>query len=239
MNPQYTSASLAEYYTRYTTRDPARIMNGYRKSRMERTRLNLRLLMKFMKKEGRFFSIGCGDGLELVLARDLGLKVEAFDVDPITAAAVQTATGIPVLTDDLFEMALPRSAYDGVFLDQVLEHPKKPADYLRLIHELLVPGGICYIGVPNIGSISNRWKAIRDLTGLRPRAHVGRQYDSWHHLHYYQPRSFRKVLEPLFGLRIVAILGDPLPTWNAMAYHLRRTVPLFDSNMVVIAQKIF
>jgi SAM-dependent methyltransferase len=237
MNPQYSSRALAEYYSRYTSRDPSVLRTGYDPQRRERKRANMELLRPLVPPGGRLLSIGCGDGLELLLLREMGYRVEAYDVDPATAAAVQSATGIRVQSGDLFALPIERDAWDCLFLDQVIEHPKNPADYLRLIRELLAPGGVCYLGVPNIGSLSHRLKTLRDRLGLRSADRVGRHYDTWHHLHYYRPGVFRRVLPRLFDLEILRITGEPGPDAGALAHRLRRRFPLLESTMIVLARR--
>jgi len=236
MNPQYTDGALAEFYSRYTGHDAAGLRAGYEPERAERKRGNLEMIPGLLgSQRGRFLSIGCGDGLELELASQMGFAVEAYDVDVEAASAVERATGIPVRTGDLLAIEFQWGAYDCVYLDQVLEHPKNPGDYLRLIRRLLKPGGVCYLGVPNIGSMSSLWKTFRDRHGLRPPDRRGRQFDTWHHLHYYHPGCIRRVLEPRYGLRVHTIVGDPEPRLNALTRRLMRKWPILDSSMIVIA----
>jgi SAM-dependent methyltransferase len=237
MNPQYSDAALGEYYARYTSRDPAELLAGRNASRRARKQGNIDLLKPLVRAGGRVLSVGCGDGLELLLLRESGFRVEAYDVDPATATAVESATGIRVHSGDLFDLPIERRAFDCVFLDQVLEHPKNPADYLRLIRELLAPGGLCYLGVPNIGSLSHRLKTLRDRLGLRAADRIGRHYDTWHHIHYYRPAVFRRTLPRRFGLEIVSILGEPEPGAGRLSHGLRRKYPLLESTMIVMARR--
>ena len=236
MNPQYTQESLDEYYTRYTSHDPSHIVAAHRGPRRERKRANLDLLAKHLPPRARFLGLGCGDGLELTLAKERGYEVEAYDVDPAAASAVREATGIEVRTGDLFTIPLERGAYDCVFLDQVLEHPKDPARYLRRIRDLLRERAILYLGVPNLASLSNRWKTLQDRLGVRNGSRKGRHFDTWHHLLYYSPRSLRRVL-PQFGFDVLEVRGDPESTAGTLLRSVRRTVPLLESSMIVIARK--
>lgn len=233
MNPQHTDRALSDYYASYIDPDQRQ---GASAARAERKRRNIHLLAGYVAR-GKFLAIGCGDGLELVLARDEGFDVEGYDVDGATVARVAAATGAEVHSGDLFGLELPRNSYACVFMDQVLEHPKNPAHYLRLVQDLLQPGGVCYIGVPNICSVSSRWKAFCDQWGLRPANRIGSQYDTWHHLHYYSPRSLRSVLARRFGFEVLALRGDPNPTGSELTYGLRRWWPFLDSGMIVIARK--
>lgn len=236
MNPQYTQRTLDSYYSQYTSHDPGHIEAAHRGPRRERKRRNLDLLAEHLPGKAKFLSIGCGDGLELSLAKERGYAVEAYDVDPKAAAAVRQATGIDVKTGDLFRLDLQHDSYDCVFLDQVLEHPKEPARYLRLLHDLLRTGGILYLGVPNIASLSNAWKTLQDRLHLRNGDRRGKHFDTWHHLHYYSPACLRVTL-PRYGFEVVTIQGDPEPTTSPLLYSMRRALPALESSMIVIARK--
>jgi SAM-dependent methyltransferase len=238
MNPQYTDETLSEYYTTYTGHDSGALAAGYHGPRRERKRRNLELLDPYLDRDARFLSIGCGDGLELTLARDRGYRVEAYDVDPVSAAAVRRATGIEVRSGDLFTAGFADESYDCVFLDQVLEHPKDPARSLRFAQRVLRTGGVLYLGVPNIASWSNAWKTLQDRLGIRTGSRRGKHFDTWHHLHYYSPRCLREVLEPRYGFRVLRMAGDPEPTGAAILYSLRRAWLAAESSLIVLSRKV-
>lgn len=238
MNPQYTDAYLADYYATYIHEEldsPER-----RRWRLAQKTANLALIERYVRP-GRFFSIGSGDGTELEVARARGWSAEGYDVDPVTTARIAQKVGVPVHTGDLFALPLPPGAYDCVYLDQVLEHPKHPADYLRLCHRLLRPEGVLYLGVPNIGSLASTWKTWLGRAGLKRRRR-GRHYDTFHHLFYYSPDTLPPLLESRFGFAVARVQGDPKPRldrWQlgALRDALDRRVPQLDSSFVVVARK--
>jgi SAM-dependent methyltransferase len=179
MNPQYTDEYLDEWYSRYIdvaqiVTDPVR--GGLRSAHKAET---LALVERYMAP-ARFLSLGCGDGLELELAAERGWRAEGWDVDPQTTRRVEQRTGMTVRSGDLRRAGFEEGAYSCVFLDQVLEHPKAPGELLRMCRAWLRPGGVLYVGVPNIGSISARWQTLAGRLHLKRRR--GRHYDTWHHL---------------------------------------------------------
>ena len=235
MNPRYTDASLAAYYAAYI---PATLDPAHRAWRVAQKTANIALVERFVRP-GRLLSIGCGDGIELEVARERGWTVEGYDVDPATTARVAARTGATVHTGDLFALPLPERAYDCVYLDQVLEHPKNPADYLRLCRRLLRPDGLLYLGVPNIASLSSTLKTALGKVGLKRRR--GRHYDTFHHLFYYSPGTLPALLERRFGFRVERVLGDPKPRLTpsrvgALHDAVTRRFPLLDSSFVVLAR---
>lgn len=238
MNPQYTDAYLQEYYATYIQEElepPAR-----KARRLAQKRASVKLLERYVSP-GRFFSIGCGDGMELAVAKTRGWRVEGFDVDPVTTARVAKKVGATVHTGDLFALPLEAGAYDCVYLDQVLEHPKDPAAYLRLCYHMLRPNGLLYIGVPNIESVASSFKTALGRLGLRRRRR-GKHYDTFHHLFYYSPRTLPRLLEERYGFRVEAVRGDPKPRTSlaplvALRDAVARRVPRLDSSFVVLARR--
>ena len=159
----------------------------------------------------------------------------------MTTARVAKKVGATVYTGDLFALPLGSGAYDCVYLDQVLEHPKNPGDYLRLCHRLLRPDGVLYIGVPNIASLASTFKSALGKAGLKKRR--GKHYDTFHHLFYYAPGTLPRLLETRYGFRVERVMGDPKPrgkpslmgrVWDGVV----RRVPMLDSSFAVIARPV-
>ena len=236
MNPQYTDAYLAAYYSDYIAATPG--SPERRAFRLAQKTANIELLERYIAP-GRLLSVGCGDGVELSVAKSRGWAVEGYDVDAATTQRVAQAVGVTVHTGDLFALPLERDSYDCVYLDQVLEHPKNPAQYLELGRRLLRSGGLLYLGVPNIESMAARAKSVLGRLGLSRRR--GRFYDSFHHLFYYSPATLPALLERRYGFRVVTVLGDPKPranptvatrAWDRVVRH----APWLDSTFVILAR---
>ena len=236
MNPQYTDAYLAAYYASYIPEGPR--TPEARAFRLAQKTANIELLERYTPP-GRLFSVGSGDGVELAVAKSRGWTVEGYDVDETTTQRVAQRVGARIHTGDLFALALECGAYDCVYLDQVLEHPKHPARYLELARRLLRPGGILYLGVPNIESLASRGKSVLGRLGVSRRR--GRFYDTFHHLFYYAPSTLPRLLERRFGFRVVTVLGDPKPRSHpTVATRLwdrgMRHAPWLDSTFVILAR---
>jgi SAM-dependent methyltransferase len=195
---------------------------------------------------GRWLSIGCGDGLELELAREQGWQVEGYDVDAATTARVARRIQAPVHCGDFFTLALPAASYDCIYMDQVLEHPKNPQDYLIEVRRLLRPAGVLLIGCPNIRSLSNSWKTALGKAGLKKKRR-GNHYGAFHHLFYYSPGALRRILESHYGFRVLASEGTPLNGPKHHAAHpsflgrfsvcVRTRVPCLESTFRLVCRK--
>lgn len=232
MNPQYTESYLEHYYATYIKPDEREGKEAQEKARQKRA--GLQALTRW-RRGGRFLAVGCGGGLELEIARELGFTVEGYDVDPATTQEVARRLGVPVHAGAFSDLQLPDGGFDCIYLDQVLEHLKNPADYLRRLRRLLKPDGVVYIGVPNLASFSARLKTLQGRLGLK-RGSRGRHYDTDHHLMHFRPRPLQRILEREFRFEVLAVLGDPRVGISPLRFRLARRHPLLCSRFVVIAR---
>jgi SAM-dependent methyltransferase len=204
--------------------------------REEAKRRSLELLARFGAK-GRLLCVGCGDGVEIGIARQLGWDPDGYDVDPDVTAEVARKYGVVMHSGDFFSIAAADGSYDAVFMDQVLEHLKNPGDYLRKVNALLRPGGVLVLGLPNIGSFSNRLKTLAGKLGLQRRRR-GNHYATKHHLFYFAPRPTRALLERRFGFEVLRLSGSLKPQKKKLTPMLSRWFPSVDSGFFAVARKV-
>lgn len=240
VNPQFSDAHLQRFYAGYIAHHDAPA-TGARVPHHSRPEVRLRAKSRALEllagtvRPGRILMVGCGDGLELELARDAGWRPEGYDVDPSTTARVAARTGVPVHCGE-FTAALGPSAFDAVFMDQVIEHPKDPARYLRVAAELLRAGGALYLATPNIGSLGNRMKTTLDKLGVRG-ARRGKHYNTKHHLFFFTPGGLATLLRHRFGFEVLLTRASLKPQRNPVTALLGRWLPVLDSSFVLLARK--
>jgi len=245
MNPQYTDEYLDRYYSTYVDQFQAEHTDAQRQRRLFSKQFDLQWIGEHVPP-GRLLSIGCGDGSELLIARQLGWQAEGYDLDEETTRRVAERIDMPIYSGDFFQLQLPAKRYDCVFMDQVLEHPKNPQDYLREIHRILKPGGALFVGCPNIGSLSSMLKTALGKLGLKRRRR-GRHYDTFHHLFYYTPRQLARVMEKHFDYNVVGYEGAPLGgvkekletprQLDSWSIRLRRRFPVLEGTFRLLALK--
>ncbi len=238
MNPQYSDGYLRTLYSHYHPEPGAEAKGGYRRRRDVRgegKRRKLVLAGNYIAP-GRLLMIGCGDGLELTVARELGWDAEGYDVDATMVERVQAEFGMKVHTGEFEQLGLADASFDLLFLDQVLEHLKDPVAMLRSCRRLLRPGGMLYIGVPNIASLSNSLKTTVSRLGLR-RERRGRHYATRHHLFYFSPASVRKLLEEQLGFEVVTLRGSLKPQRSLLTPLFSRWFPNLDSGFMLLVRR--
>lgn len=140
-------------------------------------------IQRFVAKPARLIDVGCGAGDFLAVAKKFCSSVEGVEINPLTANYVKEQLGIPVYTVPVELMESPGEPYDVVVLNQVIEHVSFPVELLRACNRLLRPGGILYIGCPNIDALSVRFFGLRHI-------HFG-----LHHINMFNARSFRSLMQ--------------------------------------------
>ena len=134
--------------------------------------------------------IGCGPGFFLQTAMHRGWT--AHGIEPSRQAAAH-ARGLGAhVTEGFFndDTAPELGRFDAVHLNNVLEHIPDPAHLITLAYDILAPGGVICVNVPN------------DFSPLQFAAMSAAETTDWwvappHHLNYFDFASLTRLLERL------------------------------------------
>ena len=130
---------------------------------------------------GRLLDIGCNEGRGLRIYSGNGFQAEGLELNE-TAAALARQSGFTVHTCPV-ENFKPDTPFDVAVLSNVLEHSLDPAEMLRAVHRILVPGGQVWISCPN----NQSW--LRSI--------LGPSWINWHvpfHIVHFSPATLRQLL---------------------------------------------
>ncbi len=105
---------------------------------------------------GRILDVGCGRGLLPALMRERGWDAHGLEVSATAAHHARDVLGIPVFVGDLLSSPYPPASFDVVVIYHVLEHMRDPIAALKRAHEILRPGGLLVVAVPNFESLQAR-----------------------------------------------------------------------------------
>jgi len=103
-----------------------------------------------IKQKGKLLDIGCGHGLFLYAAQDLGYDALGVDIDTeVIKFGVKLGIDIEEISIDSLETL--QEKFDIITAWQVLEHLRMPGSCVRSVSKLLNSGGVFAGSVPNIG----------------------------------------------------------------------------------------
>jgi 2-polyprenyl-3-methyl-5-hydroxy-6-metoxy-1,4-benzoquinol methylase len=183
VTPTFDEAHYREVYAsaeyQEIVRDLGIKSHDYRVQRFgtERVALMAKHLTRGPGSPVRYLDVGCSTGFVVEAARNEGWDAVGIDLNP-SAIEFGRGRGLDLRTVALEEGGFRPAGFDAISLFDVLEHLLDPVRTLRHCADLLAPGGILFLYVPNYDSAS------RLLMGAD--AHF-----IWptHHLNYYTPST--------------------------------------------------
>ena len=149
-----------------------------------------------------FLDIGSGEGKALAEGFKRGWNVTGIDIvdNRIDNAKIE---GINFVTGNFLEYKFENNQFDFIYIDSVLEHVLNPKNYLLKIKQILKPGGIIYIGVPNEDSLFNDIRKIAFyLTGKKNISVKIKPFYSPYHVVGFNLKSLKYIFNSI-DLKIV------------------------------------
>jgi SAM-dependent methyltransferase len=135
-------------------------------------------------KRGSLLELGAALGGFLSVMRKRGWKVSGVEVSREAVEIARKNEGINIFCGKLEEFETTET-YDVVCMYHSLEHTPNPAFVIEKTYELLNPGGIVVIEVPNLEGFDARINRERKLLS----------YDLPRHLSHFTPALLSKKLE--------------------------------------------
>ena len=120
-------------------------------------RQRLRTVFSHRAEPGRILDVGCGRAVMLEALAARGWETWGLELDAEIAASARARLGERILTGDFATTKLPVTDFDVITFWHVFEHLADPRRALSAAKELLAPGGVILITVPNIDSWQASW----------------------------------------------------------------------------------
>lgn len=116
-------------------------------------------------ERGRLCDLGCWAGFLVSEAQCRGWEASGVEPSAFAVRFARERLGLDVQQGTLDSAELPSEHFDAVVLGDVIEHLPDPAEALRRIGSLLVPGGVVYLALPDAGSrvaraLGSRWWSV-------------------------------------------------------------------------------
>lgn len=207
MNPVYSDEYLTDYYSKYI---PEEISEKLRQLHTFVTNDNFKAVNTVVKSKGLFLDFGSGDGTHAAYAKEQGWDVIAYDVDEASTSNIKQRFNVEAVSGDFFKIDWNGRKFNLVYANQVIEHLKQPVKYLAQLKSILDEHGYLFIAVPNISSLSNRFKRFLEKLNIR-RKNIGNYYDTSHHVFYFDPISMQNLLKQS-GFEVVYLRNCRKPT---------------------------
>ncbi len=131
----------------------------------------------------RLLDVGCGDGLFVRLANQLGFDAKGIDPDP-SAIADGRAHGLDLVSGIFPDPSFTDGGFHHVTMNHVLEHLHQPREAIAQIFDILAPGGRLWLSNPNL-----------DALGLHRFGPTWRGLEVPRHLSLYNEHGARLLLE--------------------------------------------
>ncbi len=235
MNPQYTDQHLADYYSRYTRDEPE-----WNEPLMYGHDFYLKILESYVPTKGSLLDVGAGKGHLLRAALQRGWNASGYEIDCELARKLTNTLDIQVHCGEFNAVGWQDGQFDAVVMHHVLEHLKNPVRYLQSIHRILRDVGFLFIALPNIHSLSSRYKLFLEKAHIR-KNNIGAYYDTSHHLWYFTPGTLSQFLSRLgFDVRYMRSGHRVRPNQTKVKRFLMRNITernLWHSTFLCIAQK--
>lgn len=157
---------------------------------VETARRALRRIEKLVPP-AKLVDVGCWTGSFLLAAKERGW--DAVGIEPSEWAALRArARGLDVRGGEFFHHELEAGGYQVAVCCDVLEHLADPRAGVERLRDLLEPGGVLYLTLPDAGSrlaraLGRRWWSVVPM-----------------HLQYFTRASLTKLLTDR-GLQVISI----------------------------------
>jgi SAM-dependent methyltransferase len=155
-----SEGQLAEAYEEAESEDYV----GEEAGQRETARIALDRIERYVPK-GRLVDLGCWVGFLMAEARERGWQPVGVEPSTFASGYAREQLGLEVIQAGLFEAELPEHSFQAAVLGDVIEHLVDPGRALARIADLLRPGGVVYMALPDAGSrvaraMGARWWSV-------------------------------------------------------------------------------
>lgn len=185
------------------------------------------VLMRLIPPDSRVLELGCASGyLSGYMEQARGCRVTGLEVDPrATTLAAERCSEVHTVdldSPDALQAAQASAPYDVLLAAAVLEHLKYPERLLMAAHDLLRPGALVLVSLPNVAYWQIRLKLLVGRFHYTDYGVMDRT-----HLRLYTVKTGRALLtEQGYPVERLHIAGSALQNiLNALARRQGRPLP--------------
>lgn len=134
----------------------------------------------------KVIEVGCGPGRFLYECVQRGAVATGIDISPGAVRLAKKYFGLDLIPKDVQQAISDKDvkpgSYDYLFAFEIIEHLRKPQEFLHALFQLLAPGGQIFISTPNFH--------LFELMG-----HAAEVVNKWpEHLHFFEPDTLNQCI---------------------------------------------
>jgi len=196
-NDQWTELYNSEYFSNQTNW----LIKKRKKELSDRFDVFKNLVVNKNSKL-QYLDVGAGEGKGLIEALNRGWEATGLDIVDNRMDDAKLPK-VKFIKSTLLESNLEKNYYDFIYVDSVIEHVLNPLEYLSRIKDILKPGGVLYIGVPNEDCLFNSIrKLVFSLTGKRLESEKIKPFDVPYHVIGFNKKSLTYIFNKA-GLKVL------------------------------------
>jgi SAM-dependent methyltransferase len=175
LSPRPAPDEISEYYAdNYACYRPSIANETFlpmKWARLVKYQQRRKMVEKYVGQKGRVLDVGCATGLFLNEMQSAGWQ--SYGVEPIAYAAeyARQNFNLDVFNGFLKDAPFPAGSFDAITFWDVLEHTFSPTKEIRMAANLLKPGGVLAINIPNWNSLDRHLFGAYWI-GLDPPRHL-------------------------------------------------------------------
>jgi len=168
-------------------------------------KFNMQEIEDLVGHKGRLLEVGCNTGFFVKVAKDMGWYPVGVEISRTMAEIAHRQFEVETIAGDWVAQKYSEP-FDAVYCSHVIEHVPDPSSWMRRFREVMKPGAVLCLSVPNMNSIDRRFKRTLKRLGLKK--------DKWQPWrtpdHLYEPCE--KSMRPFFekeGFELVRTYSYP------------------------------
>lgn len=115
----------------------------------------VRKLEQYLKGNSRkLLEIGCAYGNFLAAAKSCGWETKGVEKNKNLARSAIDRFDLDVFCGMIEDASFDKESFSAVYMSHILEHLSNPYKTLKLVYDLLIPGGLIFLKVPNFESLA-------------------------------------------------------------------------------------
>jgi SAM-dependent methyltransferase len=188
-NTNYSEIAKVSYYTKHQREiTPDKV--AYKKRQLQSQYDEISKLALNLGPRTSFLDIGCGPGIGVRAAIELGWQALGLDIDSELVELGKTHFGVDLVCGDIFESHFSDGQFNFVQFLSVLHLLPNPLSVLVEVKRVLAPGGVVSIVVPNQDGLLNR---LNMLAGRKRQKRYGTLVFPYH-LHAFTPTTLERLV---------------------------------------------